>query len=126
MDEPLHVQVARALGWTNLHPAPPNGSWWGTEPYQGQNLQVPVYDKSWCSMGPIIERFQICVMRRDSEDSPRDFRFDGWMAFVNDYHGWVDIHSIDIDIRPAQGNTPCEAVAKLIVTLKKEGKLPND
>lgn len=101
MDEPLHVQVARALNWTNLHPAPPNGSWWGTEPYGGQNMQVPVYDRSWCSLGPYIDRLKPDIVHGPS-----------WSAYLRG--------------STAQGATACEAVARLIVQLKKEGALPND
>lgn len=117
MDEPLHVQVARALGWTDLHPEPASEKWWGVEPYGGLRIAVPRYDTSWCSVGPLVERMKITVFSAPNS----------WLAFMGYDGGWVDLSSIDIEPNFAQeGKTPCEAVAKLIVTLKKEGKLPND
>lgn len=106
MDEPLHVQVARALNWTNLHPAPPNGSWWGTEPYGGQNMQVPVYDRSWCSMGPIIDRLKI--------ELSYSHKHKLWFAEIDYIDAYCD------------ADTALQAVAGLIVKLKEKGKLPND
>lgn len=125
-ERPLHVQVAEALGWTDLYESTSLTGlvrWVGVEPHGGLRLEVPRYDTSWCSTGPMVERFKICVVYRDREDQPKGFDFVGWMAFVNEDQGWVDKHSVDIDISPASGRTPCEAIARLIVELHREGKL---
>lgn len=95
-EHPLHVQVAHAMGWTEL--ALVDGKWWGVEPYAGMRIQVPSYDRSWCSLGPVIDRFKIGI----SSNS-------GWSAYSK---GIVE-----------HGSNACEAVAKLIVKLGTEGKL---
>ncbi len=98
-DKPLHVQCAEALGWTDLHPRT-GGHWWGREPHGGLTISVPRYDTSWCSAGPLLERMDFDLKRRSS----------GWEASEDDWH--------------AIGDTPCQAVTKLIVTLHNKGKLP--
>lgn len=102
-ETPLHVQVAEALGWSNLHERT-EGHWWGKEPYQGTSLAVPIYDRSWCSIGPICERLKVSLDAPNMPEQP-------WSAYAA-----PGAH--------ADGNTPCEAVARLIVNLSKEGKLP--
>lgn len=97
-EHPLHVQVAAALGWTELHLEPVDGRWWGVEPYGGLRLQVPAYDRSWCSLGPVIDRLKVGI----SSNS-------GWSAYSK---GIVE-----------HGANACEAVARLIVKLGTEGKL---
>ena len=103
MDEPLHVQVARALGWEELHPESSSAQWFGVEPYGGLKIAVPAYDRSWCSMGVLIERFRFFL-------SP-------WQEGT-----WEAVDSLG-DFK-ADGKTPCEAAAQLILTLNREGKLP--
>lgn len=109
MSDPLHVEVARALGWTDLHLH--DGKWWGVEPYGGLKMVVPRYDTSWCSLGPIIDRMKFCLIHIPGQGSIKPT----WMASTG------GAHSIGQD-----GPTACQAAAKLIVHLKKEGKLPND
>lgn len=103
MDEPLQVQVARALGFTDLEEV--HSVWWGVEPYQHERIAVPAYGSAWCSMGILLDRYRFFL-------SP-------WQDGT-----WEAVDK-DGDFK-ADGKTACEAVAKLIVTLKKEGKLPND
>lgn len=107
MDEPLHVQVARALGWTDLHLH--DGKWWGVEPYGGLRMVVPRYDASWCSCGVLVDRFRFSVGFGHRAIAEGD-----WWACSKDLP------------TSEYGQTACEAIAKLIITLKKEGKLPND
>lgn len=101
-EKPLHVLVAEALGWSNLHERT-EGHWWGKDPYGGMSLAVPIYERSWCSVGPILERIKVSLDAPNMPEQP-------WSAYAATCH--------------ADGNTPCEAVARLIVTLSKEGKLP--
>ena len=100
-ERPLHVQVAEALGWVDIEDK--DGVFWGTEPHGKLRIAVPRYDSSWCSVGPLIERFQITV-----NGETRDWQ-DEWEARGGGFS--------------ADGSQPCEAIAKLIVKLKKEGKL---
>lgn len=107
MPDPLHVQTAAALGWTNLHERT-GGHWWGREPHGGLTITVPRYDTSWCSCGPILQRLNICLSSpNEIADQPSGV----WDAYL--YTGEVQ-----------SGKTPCEAVAKLIVELDKTEKLP--
>ena len=108
MNDPLHIEVARALGWTVLQQGE-DGRWFGVEPYGGLRIAVPAYDRSWCSLGPIIERFRFSVGFGHRAVADGDWWARSKDLQTNEY-----------------GQTACEAVAKLIVHLKKEGKLPND
>lgn len=100
-NKPLSIEVAEAIGWTDIKQGE-YGKWFGT--YAGSTLQVPAYDRSWCSLGPLISRYKITLL------------------FEPDlYQAW------DLDrILFEEDKDPVTAAARLIVTLKKEGKLPND
>lgn len=111
MTDPLHVEVARALGWTELHLH--DGKWCGVEPYGGLKMVVPRYDTSWCSIGPIIDRLKLNIIH--SPGTPSGKIPPTWICSTS------GPNSDGMD-----GKTACEAVAKTIVHLKKEGKLPND
>ena len=113
-EKPLHVLVAEALGWSNLHERT-EGHWWGNEPYQGMSLAVPIYDRSWCSTGVLLERFGISVGQEHLLNE--DLTPSGWVAIKSDPKS-TSRHTIE------RGKTPCEAVSRLIVELSKEGKLP--
>lgn len=98
---PLHVLVAEALGWTDLYESTSLTGlirWVGVEPHGGLRLEVPRYDTSWCSSGVLVERFGMSLAKGDD-----------WGAYKDGSVG--------------QGRTPCEAIARLIVELHREGKL---
>jgi len=101
-ETPLHVQTAAALGWTDLRIE--QDRWWGVEPYGGLRMTVPCYDSSWCSSGPLSERFKIGVY---------------W-----DHGTWVASCVTD-DGRDqyAAGDRPTEAVSRMVVHLHKKGLL---
>jgi hypothetical protein len=103
-ERPLRVEVAEALGWTEIvqHEG---GKWYGREPWGHLNMVIPSYDHSWCSSGPLLERMGISLDHAPNQPEAK------WSAYspLSDH---------------ADGKTPCEAVARLIVQLAKEGKLP--
>lgn len=116
-DFPLHVQVAEALGWTELHQREDGShvTWWGREPHGGLRIQVPPYDRSWCSVGPLIERFKITLL------APGVMEDNAWDAWYDAY--WTS-HDGPNCKASAGGETACQAVALLVVELHKQGKLP--
>ena len=103
MSDPLHVEVASALGWTNLHERT-GGHWWGREPHGGLTITVPRYDTSWCSVGPLCERYEIGIM---------------W-----DHGSWIAQHMTkEGHDQYAGGDRPTEAISRLVVHLAKKGLL---
>lgn len=109
-EQPLSVQVAEVLGWVELHPnANENGDWGGTVPVEldwmglGGRTIVYRYDEAWEATGPLIAKYRISVV--PLKDNP------GWSA-------WVQGKEPD-----GKGASPLEAVCRLIVALKAEGKL---
>ena len=104
-ETPLHVQVAEALGWSNLHERT-EGHWWGKDPYGGMSLAVPIYDRSWCSIGVLCDRFvsSLSVILA----APDSGREDIWEATS---------HLNEV----SQGKTACEAIARLVVRLHDKG-----
>lgn len=102
--EPLRVKTAAALGWKDLSLDPDSGVWSGIDPHGSLRMAVPPYDTSFCSAGPLIVRFKIGTM---------------W-----DHGQWVAQHS-DPEGRDAYagGESPTEAVCRLIVILAKESRL---
>lgn len=110
-DRPLHVAVARALGWTDLHSEEVHWpdlhlkekTWWGVEP-GGLKLKVPRYDSSWCSAGPLSERLKIGVMWDHGQ----------WIATVLTEEGHDQY---------AGGERPTEAISRLVVHLFEKGLL---
>ena len=97
-NKPLSIEVAEAIGWTDIRQLD-DGRWFGE--YSGISCQIPNYDRSWCSLGPWIDRLRVEI----DQDAP----------------GGVSVWAKS---QTEQGSTVCEAVARLIVKLKKEGKLP--
>lgn len=70
--KPLHVQVAEALGWTDIQSLGPRNYgprdhlhgtdlWVGLRPgVPGACFEpIPRYDTSWADTGPLIERYQM-------------------------------------------------------------------
>jgi hypothetical protein len=96
-DRPLKVRVSECLGWTDCYEM--NGVWFGVNP-TGHRAEVPAYGETWCSTGPLVERFGFGLGARPTS----------WDASYSEE--WF-----------ANGQTPCKAVALLIVELHKEGKL---
>ena len=105
--ETLNVQVAKALGWMDI--VEENGV------FRGRNRQYPAasdgdgrwrlqtYDISWCAIGPLVNQYRLSV----------EFHGGSWYAHRHSGH----------DVVREVGTTPTEALAKLIVTLHKKGKL---
>ena len=97
---PLHTQVAAALGWTDIHFHEDDQKWWGVGPYGGLRLIVPRFDASWCYAGPLVTKFNLSLFH----DA------DHWVSSGISTGGFE---------RFEHGNTPTEAVAKLIIRLKE-------
>ena len=98
-DRPLHVRTADALGWSDLQ-LQEEGKWWGVGPYGGLRLMVPRFDASWCYAGPLVTKFNLSLFH----DA------DHWVSSGVSTRGFE---------RFEHGNTPTEAVAKLIIRLKE-------
>jgi hypothetical protein len=101
--EPLHVKTAAAIGWKDLS-QDPDGKWWGVEPHGGLRMTVPRYDSSWCSAGPLCERFKIGVL----------WDLSGWVASFTAQDGRDQY---------AGGSKPAEAISLLVVHLGEKGML---
>ena len=114
MSEPLHIQVSRLMGWTDLQERE-DGLWFGE--VGGVRSQIPRYDRSWCSAGPLISRYQILL-------GPEYDVTDAGLVYSGQWGAKLGAERINATI--VYGTTPTEAVAKLIVQLHSEGKLPND
>lgn len=119
--EPLHVQVAEALG---CKPDFYDGRWWC---HCGDSVtRVPVhgyafdcglrhYDTQWSAAGPLVEKYVTTLVRDDVPDC--------WIAYSDEM--WDDTtekHDAGCDIA-ARGATALEAVCRLILALKEAGKL---
>lgn len=94
---PLHAQVAEALGWTQLQDRG-DGLWIGVQPETGLTVEVPPYGLSWCSTGPLVNRFELEIRR--------DYNQPGWAA--------------DSNSGIAYGDTPCEAIARVVVEIHRK------
>ena len=119
-EKPLHVQVAEALGWTDISCAGPKpilslpgkgASLWGGLPpgfdprdafFRGDAVLsgIPRYDTDWSATGPLIERLGIATWPQS----------EGWAA------------ELRLEDR-ATGPTPLIAVCNLILALHAAGKL---
>lgn len=110
---PLHAQVAEALGWTTLQDRG-DGLWIGVQPETGLTVEVPPYGRSWCSTGPLVDRFMVGVEQTLPYFVKR-FGTPAWSA-------WVETH-IDEDGTPQkvrqEASTPCEAIARVVVELHR-------
>jgi hypothetical protein len=105
---PLHVLVANAIGWTELRhyddlTVP---GWYGRFPgaEPGIKTDVPRYDSSFCSTGPLMERFKIGVMWDHGQ----------WIAHYSTTEGHDQYQG---------GETPSQAVSRMVVHLHKKGLL---
>lgn len=64
MDKLLHVQVAEALGWTEVQGKDHIG-WYGRSPERQYGLDghgispLPHFDTDWSATGPLIERYRL-------------------------------------------------------------------
>ena len=125
-DKPLHVQVAEALGWTNCYDRG-DGLYLGSNPIRPEiSEEIPRFDKSWCSTGPLIARNFICI------SGTHDYTTQMWWAetekYVGRHPGRTDTTEGSDFACTASGflSDPyiaLVAVCRLIVKLHSEGKL---
>lgn len=108
---PLRVDVAEAVGWTQIQVM--NGRYFGFAPGTESILCIPEYPTSWCSTGPLIDRYQILL-------GP-EFTPDAAHVFAGEWSAMLAKERIDATI--VRGRTALEAVCNLIVQVKKEGKI---
>lgn len=133
--EPLHVQVARALGCAPQkydEYAPKNGQpvWWvcpcrlamhsiGAVP----NNWLPDYDTDWAAAGPLIERYGISVLKDETGDprqyDPREL----WSAHVGVSLLGAEYGLILDDDMVEYAEAPLTAVCRLLIAMSKAGKL---
>jgi hypothetical protein len=124
VDEPLHIEVARALGWTRVeecpastldwHGHPPDEHWAKVNDYGNYGLcgcekpqaVVPRYDTDWSATGPLIERYEITLDHQDDDGTLPDY----WRAKRPGF--------------TAETGHPLIAVCYLILALHEAGKLP--
>lgn len=117
-DKPLHVQVAEALGWTQIHhcqveSAQQRPCWIGVLPADGLEdgglkPEVPHYDTDWAATGPLIEKYALSV---EFENFPVTCPPHSWVAEQRLEHiGYMEVG----------GPTPLIAVCNLILKLKEK------
>lgn len=122
MAEPLHVQVARALGCKlkKVVYAPGGEDVWscdcpGFDHMPDEGAYVFRYDTDWAATGPLIEKYGVelhpCVQ--------------GYNCSVPDHATtWEATKVIDSCPWDKTGPTPLIAVCNLILALKEAGELP--
>jgi hypothetical protein len=132
MIEPLHVRVARALGWTHIHQAGygheigspcgdillPGIRYHGRAPgnllieEQAKHEPLPPYGKEspegWACTGPLLSRYEVTVDKREA----------GWCASA--WRESMFTHEVD----PVFAATSTEAIALLVCALHEAGRLP--
>lgn len=119
-EKPLSIQVAEALGWTQMEPEGQPQDWFGKPPdwdksrLPGFRHHVPDYTTNWHETGPLIAK-------------------NGIKLYVSRYLGpdpieWGALHPGD-RYRVAEnttlkgiGSTPLIAVCHLILAMKEAGK----
>lgn len=138
-DKPLHVQVAEALGWTNvvLAPATPFEPLWIGKPPPGLSYRwvsevdheqrsitirsdvgsIPRYDTDWSATGPLIDRYRISLRPTiQAHDDPSMLA--SWDAYLrNPPPSVLEPH---VCLRAdffVVGTTPLVAVCHLILKL---------
>lgn len=121
-EKPLHVQVAEALGWTEIRQEvwDIGGQKIGRDEWGGVLRddsgkptvwgRIARYDTDWSATGPLIERFRIDLFSRESAGV--------WTA-----RAWVP-NDDPVETLKRAGNEPLTAVCNLILALKAAGKLP--
>lgn len=112
-EHPLRVQVASALGWTDLREVESldgRVNWVGVDPHGKLTIVVPRYDSSWCSTGVLFDRYSIGLSRG--------------FAAGDAVNKWLAFGGSPLNPTVGRGVTPTEAISDLIVQLSKEGKLP--
>jgi hypothetical protein len=124
--EPLHVQVARALGCKpeHVHHRGAARAFWrctcpkklhdqeGVDGAPGEGGELIYYDADWSATGPLIEKYGICLgLSVKLMDPP--VRGSMWCAGL-----W------NSPVREVGcGETPLIAVCRLLLELKQAGKL---
>ena len=115
IDDPLHVAVARALGWSHFFA--PNREYpeevvaYPPATVTPRKKQpVPKFHKDWSAIGPLIQAFEIQLSPtpRVARDQPP-----WWTALSTQY----------LHIHPTNDYDPRVAASQLILALHKEGKL---
>lgn len=124
MDEPIHVKVARALGWTTCKEG------WGFHPPQyacdmvdpgvlicreattGSDI-MPRYDTDWSATGPLVERYRIGICEINT-----NFPELRWWAGLGRGPGG--------SYPSALAPSPLLAICHLILVLRNTGKLSLD
>jgi hypothetical protein len=105
---PFNCQIAAVLGWTGLHQI--NGLWVG---FDGQETkEVPGFGETFCSTGPLIQRFQILLGPEYTKDGRHVFA-DQWSAKLGEDRTGDTI---------TYGKTACEAVGNLLLKVLGEKK----
>lgn len=119
MSEPLHVQVARALGWTEAAPILAGEivlGWAGIPPGSHSFDHIPPFDTSWEVTGPLLERYTIELHYWFPESGPRQ-----WCASLDGHYSVTGI--VDYEGEAGYGATPLLAICNLILALSAAGKL---
>jgi len=133
-DKPLHVQVAEALGWTEIHEAGtpgccgdillPGVRWNGRAPgnmlvgHIGHHDRVPDFSTDWSATGPLIVQYALDLSdHRKSPVGGRENDPTAWMATA-----WRPDHDPE-EVFHGKGRTPLIAICNLIVELSALGKL---
>lgn len=121
--KPLHFMVAEALGWTKvirmddgwecgIPPGGVNYRLLGRD--LGKHVAVPQYDTDWAATGPLVERFEISIMR---EKWKNDW---GWTVQML-VHNNPKIRSRTYSTLP--GETLLQGICKIIVNAHEAGQL---
>lgn len=123
MNKPLHVQVAKALGWTDIYEnadfEPDNmaygpSTYTGKDPADGQTKKIPDYGSTFCATGPLIVHYGILL-------GPEYEVVDGLFVFANKWGAKLGSDRTGETI--VYGPSACETVARLIVSLHERGEL---
>lgn len=122
-EQPLHVQVAEALGWTDCHLCGHKecgpGFWVGDVPVVDGTIReshlMPRYDTDWAATGPLIEKYGIDI-NHFGDGNPADCADPmSWFARHErrEWGTWDE----------CEAATPLLAVCALILLLKSLGEL---
>lgn len=106
-EEPLDVQVARALGWTDFD----KDGFYSAHP--------PYYSTDWSATGPLIQKYRITV-QAPSGDAHTHW---GATKFDEDDRSWLSDH-LEFHEAIYNSKTPLEAVCRFLLALHATGELP--